>query len=65
MTAKPVTLRDAMKHLTALAFALTLAGPALAAPVQVSEILAKAPAADWRPIDPETPSTSSSPQAGW
>jgi peptidylprolyl isomerase len=37
----------------ALALHLALAAPALAAPVQVGDLLAKSPASDWRAIDPE------------
>ena len=42
-----------MKRLIAVAGLLALAASAAAAPVQVSDLLAAAPAADWRPLDPE------------
>jgi len=42
-----------MKRLIAVASLLTLAASASAAPVQVGDLLAKAPAADWRALDPE------------
>lgn len=43
-----------MNRFVAIAMSvLAVSASASAAPVQVSDLLAKAPAADWRPIDPE------------